>query len=320
MSDHTPDLDLPQYNATVTAIRQIHEDLLILRVRPDTEVPQYKPGQYTTLGLLTDAPHVPTPQDADELQPQQGAPGHTARHPLIRRAYSISCPILTPNGTLVGNEGLPFLEFYIALVRGNTDRPPTLTPRIFALEVGHRIFMGPSPKGTYTLDPVGEDDDVIFVATGTGEAPHNAMIQELLFRQHRGRIASFVCVRHQRDLGYLQTHRQLESQFHNYHYVPLTTREPENIDRRHPRFVGKRYLQDLFSQNPLPLLPNWSLQPDSTHVFLCGNPAMIGAPQPAPNGQHVFPEPKGMVETLSEQGFRRDQPQHKGNLHFERYW
>ena len=51
---HTPpnlhQLRHEHYNATVTRRRQIHEELLILRVRPDGGVPAYEAGQYTTLG------------------------------------------------------------------------------------------------------------------------------------------------------------------------------------------------------------------------------------------------------------------------------
>ena len=282
---------------------------MILRVQPDDDVPEYEPGQYTTLGLLTDERRLDEPERPDD-----------DRHRLIRRAYSISCPVLRENGISLRDENDRFLEFYIALVRRDSDNPPSLTPRIFALNAGHRLFMGPRAKGTYTLDPVGPHDDVIFVATGTGEAPHNAMVRELLSRPHRGRIASFVCVRHRRDLAYLDTHRRLEKNFENYRYVALTTREPENTDCDHPNFVGKQYLQHVFAKGHLSAHLGWSPNPASTHVFLCGNPSMIGAPKRDPGGPDEFPDPKGMIETLIEHGFRLDQPHDKGNVHFERYW
>jgi len=309
MPEYVPALGHPEYNATAISIRRVHDDLMILRVEPDGDVPAYEPGQYTTLGLLTDERRIGELAHPDD-----------DRHRLIRRAYSISCPILDEDGALVGKAGVPFLEFYIALVRRDSDTPPSLTPRIFALDVGHRLFMGRRPKGTYTLGPVGSDDDVILVATGTGEAPHNAMVRELLARKHHGRIASFVCVRQKRDLAYLETHRRLEQEFENYHYVALTTREPENTDPNHSRFVGKQYLQDLFSKVQLPLYEGWAPNPACTHVFLCGNPSMIGAPKRSPDGPEAYPDPKGMIETLVEKGFRLDHAHDQGNIHFERYW
>ena len=108
---------------------------------------------------------------------------------------------------------------------------------------GARLFVGNRATGNYTLGPVRSGDQVVMLATGTGEAPHNAMIAELLARRHEGRILAASCVRYHSDLAYLETHRRLESQFANYRYLTLTTREPENLDPEAPGFLGKMYLQ-----------------------------------------------------------------------------
>lgn len=64
------------------------------------------------------------------------------------------------------------------------------------------------------------------------------------------------------------------------------------------------------------------LDPARTHVYLCGNPKMIGAPDKDKTGRLVYPQPPGVVGLLEERGFRVDQPQAKehGNIHFEKYW
>ena len=65
------------------------------------------------------------------------------------------------------------------------------------------------------------------------------------------------------------------------------------------------------------------LDPARTHVYLCGNPAMIGVPQKdRATGQKVYPTPPGVVEILEKRGFQMDEPQlkKKGNIHFEEYW
>ena len=309
MQQTPPAADHPEYNATAIAVRLVHEDLMILRVQPDGDVPEYLPGQYVTLGLLTDERRIGEREHPDDH-----------RHRLVNRAYSISCPILDENGSLVQRDRSEFLEFYVALVRRESDSPPALTPRLFAMNVGHRLYMSLAPKGKYTLAPVAPDQNVIFVATGTGEAPHNAMLRELLSRRHRGRIAAFVSVRHKRDLAYLDTHRELARRFENYRYIPLTTREPENLDSTHPNFVGKRYLQDIFVSEDLAQLLGWAPDSANTHVFLCGNPAMIGAPKRDTDELTAFPDPKGMIETLVELGLQLGQTHDEGNIHFERYW
>lgn len=300
------------YNASILQIRKPQDELMVLRVRPDWPIPRFEPGQYTVLGLGSWEDRVPG---------SQPEPPDVAQSPrLIRRAYSISCPILDENGRLVGVDDLDYLEFYIALVRQAAERIPALTPRLFTRRAGDRIHCSDRIRGTYTLAGVGPRDTVVFAATGTGEAPHNAMIAALLKRRHQGRIVAVTCVRFRRDLAYLQTHRLLETLFDNYRYLTLTTREPENLDPTHPNYVGKRYLQDYFESGAFERDAGIMLDPRNTHVYLCGNPGMIGAPLAGRHGEKSYPRPKGMVEVLETRGFHIDRPHHPGNIHFERYW
>src|SRR5260370_30605696 len=97
---------------------------------------------------------------------------------------------------------------------------------------GDRLFLGPKITGVYTLDPVGPEDTVIFLATGTGEAPHNYMLWELLRRGHRGRLLSVCCVPLRKDLGYFATHEDLLRRFPHHTYLSLTTREPDTIGHK----------------------------------------------------------------------------------------
>src|SRR5205085_8111146 len=122
---------------------------------------------------------------------------------LARRAYSIGCPILDDSGLLLDRDAVDWLEFYVVLVReSEKPQPPALTPRLFMLREGDRLYLGEKITGQYTLDPVRPDDAVVFLATGTGEAPHNYMLWQLLEQGHPGRILSACCVRYRQDLAY----------------------------------------------------------------------------------------------------------------------
>jgi ferredoxin--NADP+ reductase len=208
----------------------------------------------------------------------------------------------------------------VVLVRQGEEHPPGLTPRLFALEPGNRLFVGPKATGHYTLDGVRPDDNVVLVATGTGEAPHNAMVAHLLSMGHRGQIVTVTCVRQRRDFGYAAIHRQLERIHANYRYLTITTREPENLDDSHPNFVGKRYLQEYFESGDFERDSGVRLDPSRTHIFLCGNPDMIGAARRDAHGVLGFPNPVGMIEILSRRGFHPDEKSHPGNIHYEKYW
>jgi ferredoxin--NADP+ reductase len=283
---------------------------LILRVRPDFPVPVHQPGQYTSLGLGNWEPRLPGCQ-AETLKPADEVK-------LVRRAYSIGCSILDDDGQLLDRARADWLEFYIVVVRETEDpnHPPALTPRLFMLKEGDRLNIVEKITGHYTLDPVQPGDAVIFLATGTGEAPHNYMLWELLRRGHTGRILSACCVRYRRDLAYLAVHEELMRRYRNYAYLSLTTREADTVQH-------KVYIQDLISSGQLEQRLGQRLEPTQTHVFLCGNPKMIGVPlKDRDTGQRSYPQPLGVIEILEQRGFRADQlnPRVAGNIHFEEYW
>jgi ferredoxin--NADP+ reductase len=301
------DLRRHKYNATVHHLCKLHSDLMILRVRPDFRLPQHKAGQFTVLGLGYWEPRLPG--CAEETV----APGEEGK--LARRSYSISHPVLEDNGGGLHSGTTEWLEFYIVLVReSDKDKPPALTPRLFVLREGDRLFLGEKITGNFTLDPVRPNDTVLFLSTGTGEAPHNYMLWELLRRGHTGRILAACCVRYRRDLGYRDLQKIIEARYPNYTYLSLVTREPEVAGR-------KVYIQDLITSGELEEQLGRPLDAATTHVFLCGNPKMIGVPErDRQSGEMVYPQPPGVIEILQRRGFRMDQAKAPGNIHYEKYW
>ncbi len=308
-SDQVGELRQKLYNATVAWLYKPHPDLMRIWVKPDFQRPVHIPGQYSTLGLGYWEPRHPgcqveTLKSGDETK-------------LVRRAYSIGCPILDERGELFDLDHTNWLEFYIVLVR-ESDKPqaPGLTPRLFLLQEGDRLFLGEKITGHYTLAPVLPGDTVVFLATGTGEAPHNYMLWGLLGRVHTGRILSACCVRYRRDLAYVSIHEQLMRRHPHYTYLSLTTREAETVKH-------KVYIQDLIASGQLEEQLGQPLDPARTHVYLCGNPKMIGVPvKDRDTGQRTYPQPIGVIELLEQRGFQADQPNAKikGNIHFEEYW
>lgn len=313
MNDDFEALRQRWYNATVTSRRLVHDDLFVIRVRMDSGQLEFAPGQYTVLGL------GPWERRIDGVALNWPPPEPVAK-PLIRRAYSISCQVLNDQLELAPCGQTDELEFFIALVTRPSDTPPMLTPRLFLLQDGDRLHVGTRAHGEYTLEPVQPADAVVFLATGTGEAPHNAMIAELLSDGHTGPIVSAVCVRYESDLAYLDVHRELERRFSNYHYLTLTTRELWNLDASHSNFVGKQYIQQFLESGELESRARFTLDPQHTHVFLCGNPSMIGIPQATPNDHILYPEPPGVIEALVHRGFSLETAREPGNIHYEKYW
>ena len=299
-----------RYNATVVGLRKANPDLMCIRIKPDFPMPIHKPGQYTSLGLGYWEPRV------EGCQPEKLKPGDEQK--LVRRAYSIGCPMLGDDGQLAPTAvQTGWLEFYIVLVReSEKEQAPALTPRLFMLKEGDRLNMVEKITGHFTGDPVKPGDTVLYLSTGTGEAPHNYMLWDLLRRGHTGPMLSACCVRYKKDLAYLHIHEELMRRYPQYVYLSLTTREADTVQH-------KVYIQDVITSGQLEERLGQPLQPETTHVYLCGNPKMIGVPvKDKETGQRLYPQPLGVIEILEKKGFQADNPTAKfvGNIHFEEYW
>jgi ferredoxin--NADP+ reductase len=311
--------DLRQnYNATVTFAKQVTEALLILRVKPDAghEIKTFLPGQYSTLGLISsEKGRGPCDRSDDTLE--------NAR--FIKRAYSISHAMADTNGQKLQKLASALIdpktgeiEFYIALVTNTgDDKLPALTPRLFNLKTGDRLFIGP-PKGHYLLDEedIKAQKHFIFCSTGTGLAPHNAFVFQLLQQHYTAPITVITCSTLSDTHAYEEEYRALTQQYSNLKYISLVTREKNQ---------PKRYIQNLF-ENQMQLLQSEYQIPvkkESAVIYLCGNPAMIGAwkEDPITKAKIYPPGTSGMIEILEKQGMQlNSKKEPHGQIHFEKYW
>ena len=299
-------LRVENYNSTITSIRAHNPDLWVLKIRPDEEIEDFKPGQYTTLAL-----GFWEPRADDAIEDFEEAPDQ--RNKMARRSYSVSSSIVDENEELVPSHPED-VEFYVVQVRPGEVEFPSLTPRLFTKGVGDRVFMGRKFTGRYTLDDVEPSDNVVFLSTGTGEAPQNKMTAELLRNGHLGQILNVVCVRYRRDLAYTSEQETVQSKFPNYKYLAITTREAEDLE-------DKVYIQDLVTSGRIEAELGAPLDLNNTHVFLCGNPSMIGLPRwDDGSGIVDFPDVVGVCELLHERGFTIDHRKERGNVHYEEYW
>ena len=311
---NTPDMNAQladsYYNATISYFHRLTDEVWIFGVKPDAGPVSFAPGQYTSLGLGYWEPRIDDAIEADIDQKWSK---------LVRRSYSVSSPVFTSedyhtdHGTadLARCEGLEDIEIYAILVHPEGDFVPGLTPRLALKNVGDRLYMGKKMAGRYTTESV-EDSEapLVFLSTGTGEAPQIAMIVELLRTGHTGPIVSVVTARHWSDLVYVDKNRALEKRFENYTYLPIPTREPD---------VEKRYIQDVLRTDFTPDKLGFELDPERTHVFVCGNPDMIGLPDES-GEEPVYPTTLGVTEILAERGFKLDKRKDPGNIHFEEFW
>ena len=268
---------MPELNAIVTQRIDFAPGLMILRVAPDGwELPAFKPGQFSVLGLAASAPR------AETASPESPVPAADA---FIRRAYSIASS---------SNER-DYLEFYIAHVQSGA-----LTPRLFSLSVGDRVYLAPKATGMFTLDQVPQNQNLIFIGTGTGLAPYMSMIRTQVEANEPRRIFVLHGARNSWDLGYRTELFYLQRLAPNFTYVP-TLDGPETEAVPWKGYVG--FAQDLWKQGVIDQAWGFKPTPTNSHTFLCGNPLMIEA----------------MTEVLVKEGFTVHSKQTPGQIHIEEF-
>jgi ferredoxin--NADP+ reductase len=265
------------YNATLTQRIDINPALAILRVVPDAGVPRFVPGQYAVLGLTKDEPRVP------EAEPEDVAAADAGK--LIRRAYSVSSS---------SRQG-EFFEFYVMLVPSGE-----LTPRLFALREGARLWTGPKVVGMFTLDKIAPEKSLLLVATGTGLAPYMSMIRTELTANISRRFILVHGARLSSDLGYRSELEALSRQWDHVAYLPAITRPCKD-----PTWTGHSgRLQQLVEQGALDDAAEEHIIPERFDVFLCGNPGMI----------------ESVGALMAKRGFVKGTKRDPGTLHIEEYW
>ncbi len=268
-----------ELNAVVAQRIELAPGLLVLRVAPvGWELPAFKPGQFAVLGLPTETRRHAFADPDDDPPAKPGA--------LIRRSYSIAS----------SSADRQYLEFYLTLVRSGS-----LTPRLFALNVGDRLWLGPKITGVFTFDQAPAGVNLVMVATGTGLAPFMSQLRTDLTHDHARRIAVLHGARHSWDLGYRAELVTMARLCGNLTYVATVSR-PEQEPVPWGGEVG--YVQELWSRRRLDAAWGFRPSPADTHVFLCGNPDMVDA----------------MTAILTSEGFREHSRARPGEIHAEKFW
>jgi ferredoxin/flavodoxin---NADP+ reductase len=233
-----------EYNATVISKIMVTPDIMVLRVNTDTSRAEFESGQYTVLGLYGREGRSPNSEvERTETQPEK----------LIRRAYSIS------SHRSAGSE----MEFYISQVKTGQ-----LTPRLFNLQEGDRLYASERIVGMFKLSETPSDMDITMVATGTGIAPYISFLRSHIVENQNIKMAVIHGAAHQWDLGYYSELKFLASTFSNFYYLPTLT-DPDKTWQGYDLWI-----EEMLDQKILQEKTGIVIAPEKTHFFLCGNPNM----------------------------------------------
>lgn len=171
---------------------------------------------------------------------------------LIQRPMSVSSSA----------DDLSEYEFFIRHVDSGG-----FTPLLWDIGVGDPINIK-GPKGKFLLQDDGRT--ALFIASGTGLAPFISMIETLIDRGQTRDVVLLHGVSHERDLAWRDRLSELEAAgAFPVRYVGTVSRPAEN-----PGWSGSSGRVEAIVASQLDEL---DLTPDSTTIYLCGNPDMVSA-------------------------------------------
>ncbi len=266
-------MDNNQYNATVTGKILLTPDLMILRLRTDEPRNKFFAGQYGTIGLFE-----------NEARSSNSLPStvKSPKNSLIKRSYSIASS---------GNDPHNF-EFYISQVKAGQ-----LTPRLFNLTPGRRMWMDNEIPGYFKLIDTPKGCNIVMIATGTGLSPFISFVRTSLQEFPDVGLAIFHGAAQPWDLGYSSELDLIDKNFKNFHYLPTLLKADDYWE-------GLRgYIEKHLEHGVLESKCNIELSPEKTHFYLCGNPRMI----------------ESMTTFLTSKGFKVHKHNDPGQIHIEEY-
>ena len=256
--------------ATITYIQLLKEDLMIMRLVPnDGEVPDYKAGQFITIGL-------PNPVEDNKI---------------VRRAYSIASH----------PENRKYIELVIRWVR--KPIPGRLTTQLFNAKVGDEIsWIKPTGAALNINDkmPDGSKDErrIICIGGGTGLAPFVSFAQHLHAVGDKREIVVLHGASYVDELSYKELLTDLEMDSldrgkdkWNFKYRATISRPQEWFNRS---WGGQTGRVDTFlrprdgGMSPLEELIGEKITKENTIVYVCGWQGTI-------DGVMDFMKPKGFV-------------------------
>jgi len=256
--------------ATITYLQLLKEDLLIMRLVPnDGQVPEYKAGQFITIGL-------PNPVEGNKI---------------VRRAYSIASH----------PENRKYVELVIRWVR--KPIPGRLTTQLFNAKVGDEISWIKPTGSALSINeklPDGKKDQrrIICIGGGTGLAPFVSFAQHLHDTGDKREIIVLHGASYVDELSYKELLSDLEDESlergkdqWNFTYRAAVSRPQEWFNRSWGGQTGRveTFLRPKEGGlSPLEELIGDKITKDNTIFYVCGWQGTI-------DGVMDYMKPKGFV-------------------------
>ncbi|MCT4709939.1 ferredoxin--NADP(+) reductase [Enterobacteriaceae bacterium H11S18] len=201
----------------------------------------------------------------------------------VQRAYSY-----------VNAPGNPDLEFYLVNVPEGK-----LSPRLHVMQPGDEVMLVSEAAGFFVLNEVPDCKTLWMLATGTALGPYLSILQEGRDLERFENIVLLHAVRYANDLSYLPLMQELQQRYEGKLRIQ-TVVSRETIAGS---LTGR--VPALIENGELEAAVGLSMDTESSHVMLCGNPQMVR------DTQQLLKETRQMTKHL------RRRP---GHMTAEHYW
>ncbi|QCI20116.1 MAG: FAD-binding oxidoreductase [Buchnera aphidicola (Brevicoryne brassicae)] len=187
------------------------------------------------------------------------------------------------------------LEIYIVRVLNGK-----LSNMLYNLQSGDKVLIKKNSFGFFTIDEIPDCETLWMFATGTGIGPYCSILKEEKNIINRfDHIVLIHAVRYQNELVYLPLMQKLYEQYKGKLKIQTIISREENRNS----LTGR--IPFLLNNQKLEKKIGLSINPQTSHVMLCGNPLMVK------DTYHFLKNNRNMIKHLRRK---------KGNITMENYW
>ena len=195
--------------------------------------------------------------------------------------------------SFVNSPNEDILEFYSVSVPNGP-----LSTAMQKLKEGDNINIGPKGNGFLILNEIPTTENIWMLATGTAIGPYLSILKTKDSWTKFKKVVLVHAVRYEKELTYQDTIRDIKDQYGDrFIYISYVSREETNtsLKGRIPKDIGNGVLEKE---------ANIQINPNNTHVMICGNPAML----------------KDTTVELKKIGLKKHRRSSPGHITTENYW